>query len=188
MENPKPFEGIKYLIELDRQGENDSVYYRCNNPQFEQMINSYGFITSWGSFSDISIIAPAWELCAVNLSVGYYDEHSLGETWHYRQTLQVIDKVCKILEDSMNDENEYPYIEGKSIWSQTVPMGYNMDNFCAACGNPLIPEMTITVKELDKIYNFCPTCATNLLSFCEYCNEPYLDFKKHLISCGGPIV
>lgn len=185
LENPKPFGGIKYLIELDRQGESDSVYYRCNNPQFEQMINSYGFVTSWGSFSDISIIAPAWELCAVNLSVGYYDEHSLGETWHYRQTLQVINKVCKILEDSINDENEYPYIEGQHIWSQAIPANYSVNTSCAACGDSLVPEMTITVKELDKTYNFCPICATNLLSFCEYCNEPYLDFNKHLMSCGG---
>lgn len=37
-----PFE-LKYIIQLDRQGENDSVFYDCNNPEFEQYINSFGF-------------------------------------------------------------------------------------------------------------------------------------------------
>ena len=76
---PKPATPTNFLIELDRQGQNDSVYYDLNNPKFEEYINQYGFHTEFGTFSDISIIAPAWKLPAVNLSVGYFNEHTLGE-------------------------------------------------------------------------------------------------------------
>lgn len=183
LENTEPFKGTKYLIELDRQGEDDSVYYRCANPQFEQMINTYGFHTEWGSFSDISIIAPSWELCAVNLSVGYYDEHSLGEAWHYRSTLKTIDKVCKILEDSVFDENEYPYVQGLSIWEKFGLENLDPENFCMACGKDIAPELTITVKDKDGIFDFCPGCAADFCSFCDVCHEPYLDIDKHI--CGG---
>lgn len=184
IENPKPFEGVKYLIELDRQGEDDSVYYRCANEKFEQMINSYGFNTEWGSFSDISIIAPAWEICAVNLSVGYYDEHSLGETWHYRQTLKTIEKVCKILEDSMADNNEYIYIQGPSIWEKLNLKGYDaFDNICDCCGKDIPEELTIPVKDTDGVFNLCPGCAADYCTFCDVCHEPYFELDKHI--CGG---
>lgn len=183
MENPEPFKGVKYLIELDRQGEEDSVYYRCDNPLFEQMINAYGFNTEWGSFSDISIIAPSWGLCAVNLSIGYYDEHSLGETWHYRQTLKTIDKVCKILEDSLIDDCEYVYIQGKSIWEKFGLEDLATDNYCVACGKDIPEELTITMKDKDGVFTFCPGCGADFLSFCDVCHEPYLEIDKHI--CGG---
>ena len=49
-------EGIDFCIELDRRGEKDSVYYDCDNPDFEDYINSFGFETAIGSFSYISFV------------------------------------------------------------------------------------------------------------------------------------
>ena len=65
---PEEIDTIKLLIELDRKGKNDAVYYDCDNSRFEAYITSKGFITAYGSISDIPIIAPALNIAAVNLS------------------------------------------------------------------------------------------------------------------------
>ena len=49
---------VNFVIELDRQGENDSVFYWCDNEKFETYINKFGFKTDIGTFSDISVLCP----------------------------------------------------------------------------------------------------------------------------------
>lgn len=70
---------VNYIVELDRQGSNDAVFYRCDNPEFEDFVTSFGFETASGSCSDISYIAPYLETAAVNISCGYYCEHQRHE-------------------------------------------------------------------------------------------------------------
>ena len=48
---------VNYILELDRRGEKDAVFYSCNNPEFTDFVCSFGFEEEFGSFSDISIIA-----------------------------------------------------------------------------------------------------------------------------------
>ena len=78
-----PFKECRALVEVDRAWEKDSVFYYCDNKDFEKYINSFGFETSSGTFTDISIIAPQWKIAAVNLSVGYMYEHTHQELLHY---------------------------------------------------------------------------------------------------------
>ena len=44
---------VNYIVELDRRGSNDAVFYRCDNPEFEDFVTSFGFETANGSCSDI---------------------------------------------------------------------------------------------------------------------------------------
>ena len=178
----KPFADMKYLIELDRQGKDDSVYYKCDNKDFEEMINSFGFKTAYGSFSDISIIAPQWGISAVNLSIGYYDEHSIEETWHYEETFETIEKVYKILEFAMTDDKEYEYISGRNnIWDM-IAYG-DLTNICECCGEEVAPQLTISIVDTEGILYLCPDCAAKYASFCDKCNEPYISLDRHI--CGG---
>ena len=62
---------IKYMIELDRAGERDCVFYECENFTFMDYVESFGFKQAIGSFTDISIIMPEWEIAGVNLSGSY---------------------------------------------------------------------------------------------------------------------
>ena len=91
-----PFQ-INFLIELDRQGYNECVFYNCNNTQFHSYIQSFGFNMAKGSFSDISIICPNWDIAGVNLSVGYYYEHSQIEHFFIQELNETVDKVKTIL-------------------------------------------------------------------------------------------
>lgn len=94
-----PFDNLKFIIELDRGGDLDCVFYDCMNEDFNKMIASYNFIYDEGSFSDISVIAPVWKVAAVNLSVGYEYEHTLSEYLKINSLEATIQKVKNILQD-----------------------------------------------------------------------------------------
>lgn len=108
---PKPPSQINFMIELDRMGENDMVFYSCDNEEFEEYIRPYGFISDWGSFSDISTIAPQWGVAAVNLSIGYIDEHTKSERLYFDWFFATVDKVKSILQDEMVESHPFIYIE-----------------------------------------------------------------------------
>ena len=104
---------LKMLIEIDRKGKNDAVYYDCDNRDFEEYITSKGFKTAYGSFSDISLIAPKLGVAAVNLSSGYYNAHQLHEYIVRSEINAVIEKVVEIIADvGKKDFPKYEYIEG----------------------------------------------------------------------------
>ena len=74
----RPTLGTMYPA-YDRRGTNDAVFYNCDNPDFTEFVCSFGFKENHGSFSDISVIAPYLKTAAVNISVGYFNEHRLHE-------------------------------------------------------------------------------------------------------------
>lgn len=104
-----------FVIELDRQGRGESVFYQCDNKEFEDYINSFGFYTCRGSYTDISILCPIWECAGVNLSVGYYDEHTYIEHWNADDFLYTYNRLLNILEDCQNykEDTKFKYIPKK---------------------------------------------------------------------------
>ena len=108
----KSLNKLKLLIEIDRRGSRDAVYYDCDNPEFEAYITSKGFTTEYGSFSDISVIAPELGVAAVNLSSGYYNPHTLYEYINRKHINAVILSVINIIAESVHsDFPRYKYIE-----------------------------------------------------------------------------
>ena len=104
---PKELDDLKFIIELDRKGSRDAVYYRCDNPAFEAYISSKGFKTAQGSFSDISLIAPEFGIAAVNLSCGYYAAHTRHE--HINRA-ELNDTICKVV-DIISNATQLPRFE-----------------------------------------------------------------------------
>lgn len=104
---------LKCLVEIDRRGADDAVFYDCYNPAFEDYIESKGFKTAFGSFSDISVIAPALGIAAVNLSSGYYNAHRLNEYIVRSELERTIKRVVEIVADSTRvDFPRYEYNTG----------------------------------------------------------------------------
>lgn len=125
---PKGLDTVKLLVEIDRKGSKDAVYYSCDNPEFESYITSKGFVTAYGSFSDISVIAPELGIAAVNLSSGYYNVHTLHEYINRKQINAVIQSVIGIVADAAKqDFPKYSYI--RRIWT---PLSFAKDY--GACG------------------------------------------------------
>jgi len=108
---PESIDSLKMIVEIDRKGKCDAVYYDCENPDFEEYITSKGFKTAYGSFSDISCIAPEIGVAAVNLSSGYYNAHTLHEYINRRQLNGTIQKVSEIVIDAAEpDFPQYLYM------------------------------------------------------------------------------
>ncbi|MBQ8042882.1 MAG: M28 family peptidase [Clostridia bacterium] len=95
---------IKYIIELDRRGKKDCVFYQCGNKEFQDYVEGFGFKKAYGSYSDICTISDEWEIASVNLSVGYYHEHTLQEVVKFKQLEKTIEKVITMLDDANNAE------------------------------------------------------------------------------------
>lgn len=121
---PPDIARLKLLIELDRKGERDAVYYECENPDLENYITSKGFETAWGSFSDISVLAPDLGIAAVNLSVGYYNAHTQHEYINLKHLEATIARVKGILHDVADSSfPRYAYMTDTAsqwIWGEPL--------------------------------------------------------------------
>jgi di/tripeptidase len=102
---------FNYMIEFDRKGSNDAVFYDCANDEFEEFITEEFYKTAWGSFSDISVLAPFFECAAVNLSCGYYNAHTTNEYVVISEMQESIFQACKILAKT-TENDRFAYVDG----------------------------------------------------------------------------
>ena len=195
---PKAPWDLKYLIQLDRCGQNDCVFYDDMNVNFEFYVEKFDFITTWGSFSDISVICPEWGISGVNLSVGYEDEHSEVETLHIEYTYRTFERVLCMLDDIDNADHfkfkPYDY-KGNSAnwWNYKSRLGYYNDwfeddddrdfsgysysdkVFCKSCGKKV--SKIYAIKAKDDYGNwgyYCDECMPNKVKWCERCGDPFV--------------
>lgn len=154
-----PIDDVKALIQLDRRGSNDCVFYDCDNEDFLKYIESFGFEEDFGSFTDISIIAPQWGIAAVNLSIGYYNEHTNYEFLNCNELYSTINKVINILDKSDSMEY-YKYIPRKYVYT------------CYCCGN--------TIESIESpFYIQNPNAVKGWVQICNNCyNKFYYNFEK----------
>ena len=201
---PKCPVDLKYIIELDRRGSDDCVFYSCDNAKFEEYVEPFGFVMNWGTFSDISVICPAWGIAGVNLSIGYYNEHSAVETLHIGQMLNTIRKVKNMLL-AANEAPSFEYIEMNYSTRWFRRLGPTEDDYdddfcgwspaygvskedwmkfmepqskCAHCGKYDYDYNQFPTKgENGETVFFCADCitATENIHWCAVCGEPFID-------------
>lgn len=196
-----PFPDLKYCIQLDRMGSNDCVFYSCDNKDFTNYIESFGFRFNWGSFSDISMLCPAWGIAGVNLSVGYVDEHTTNERLYVKAMLRTLKRVKKIL--TVKEVPFFQYIPAytsidftklaKSAYTGYPTDDDDDDDFmsnwynayianrggtltkheCEKCGYSDYEDEMVEVQKQDGSTVWrCYSCLDDL-SWCDYCKEPY---------------
>lgn len=114
---------IKFIVELDRKGKNDAVYYDCNNKLFQRYINSFDFIPKSGTFSDICIISPTLNIAGVNLSVGYYNEHCQNEYLSLLQNDKIYDIIYYMVKESKKLETGFSYFTENDSMERCICCG-----------------------------------------------------------------
>lgn len=145
---PKALDNLKLLIEIDRRGKNDAVYYDCENTELEDYITCKGFVTGWGSYSDISTIAPELGVAAVNLSSGYYNAHTLSEYINRRHLNAVVKKVTEIVKEAADPKfPKYEYIECSCSGSWRRSSGFGRYTWSGFNNRGLTVKTTKTVTE-----------------------------------------
>lgn len=115
---------VKFIIEIDRRGSNDCVFYDCDNKDFTKYIESFGFKTAIGTFSDICTLSDHWEVASVNLSSGYYNEHTSNEIIKLEDMEKTYDRVKKILGDKNSEYYEFI----KKEYNKKYPITNSGDN------------------------------------------------------------
>lgn len=168
---------LKYIIELDRAGYNDCVFYDCDNPSFTAYIESYYWETAQGSYTDLVEICPELGVAGVNLSIGYYYEHQKVEHLCVSYFENTVKRVIQMLEDA----DQAPYF-------QYIPRRKHMPRLsiagdfgcmesiipCCICGEDFYEFEMIPVVEPDgKERYYCCDCAVGIVDFCNCCGHPY---------------
>ena len=189
---------FKYIIQLDRRGKKDCVFYDDANKDFHEYVENFGFETNWGSFSDISIICPSWGVSGVNLSVGYEDEHQEIETLHIKYLYETFNKVLNMLE-KIDDAPYFTYVPFKyGYWCGGVWPGYDDEEDdeeywyqtvkCHQCGKTLNKILAIKTMEEDGSYNFyCGSC-TAPIDWCDTCGRAFINHSKWNHTCGDCLI
>lgn len=127
---------ISFMIELDRKGMRDAVFYNNESSKFKKYIEKFGFEKTWGTYSDISTIGRAWKIASVNLSVGYFDQHTYYERLEYdllRETIkdtELIVRDAAIAKKVWNLPKEKPYVAPVHRTTVYPVQKYNHGSFC----------------------------------------------------------
>jgi hypothetical protein len=89
------------MVQFDRQGSTDFKCYNVGTPEFRKFISKEtSFIEpDLYSFTDITILCDS--VCGVNLSVGYYNEHTSQETINYKEWLNTLNTTKTLLSKSL---------------------------------------------------------------------------------------
>ena len=205
----KPFAEMKYIIQLDRRGVNDCVFYDCDNKDFTKYVESFGFKKAFGSFSDISEICPEWGIAGVNLSVGYVSEHSEKEHLYVDVLKNTQTRVIEMLKDAENaptfefipDPYSYSYYYG-GLGKNAIDYAYGYEwggsdeyeVICKNCHKVFLEYETIPVKGRNGGTSFyCPDClAKSNISWCEKCKEAFEPVDamndKYCVDCAKGVL
>lgn len=152
-------EGVRLLIELDRKSCNEYVVYQDQQKGVHSYIQRFGFKEDFGSYSDIADIGPAWNCASVNLSVGYYNQHTEKESLHVDELNLTIDRLLRMLTDPI--AKAYPPPEN-------LYEGYGFcDQYCPGDWDYSVP---VTQSKTKKV---CSVATVNKRSsgVCEVCTD-----------------
>lgn len=196
---PAPLSKVNFLLEMDRMGYNDMVFYSCDNPEFEQYLEPFGFKSDWGTFSDVEVIGPKWGVAFANLSIGYEDEHTKAERLYFDWMFATISKVKDILNDELIEEHPFVYIEGSSYgwyygsnfskYGSSI-YGYPTDDdddgwvpirlstsdhgeICDFCGESLSDKNLVNIYDMGQWFHLCRTCADESTGICKKCGKRF---------------
>jgi hypothetical protein len=181
----KHLDHIHFATAIDRRGCNDYVTYINIDDKVEEYIENFGFISAIGSYSDIKEFTKLTKIPSVNLSCGYYSQHTANEVLHFDELQMTISRVVDIIKNPI--DKLYP-CEGeeerwKKVWTPNKNKKYigydtesekqrvsrNIDKInrnkdglkrdCELCG--CSNNKVTLVFDLDtREYNFlCATCA-----------------------------
>jgi len=108
-----PFDDCRFIIMLDRRGLQDCVFYDCDNFDFIDYCEAFGFKEAYGSFTDICTLCPAWGMAGVNFSIGYVDEHTVNEKLFVGVMWDTLAKVETILSQEVDKIPYFKFVPSK---------------------------------------------------------------------------
>jgi M42 glutamyl aminopeptidase len=169
------FSHINLMIALDRKGCNEYVQYVDNPKEVEAYIESFGFVSAFGSYSDCKEFAEFTKIPAVNLSIGYYNQHCVREQLHLDEMYLTISRVMAMIQAPIAQryeckekykynykDNAYYHGRDNYLWNQKKEEEEEADvigmQVCDTCNKTAVSKKTTldgyTVWICDDCYKY----------------------------------
>ncbi len=145
--------GVRVMVELDRQGDNDCVFYDCGNADTVKWAESFGFRKSHGSFTDISVLMKEWKVSGVNLSVGYYRQHTEWEVLRLDELLRTLSRVGRMLRDPPG--KRLPFVDRWEHTRAPYPYPYSHSSSATAGVARHPPPAAVPARPLSVMCHLC---------------------------------
>lgn len=119
---PHLFKGHSFMIQLDRAGSTDLVYYDMETQEFQQYLEEAypGYSYANGSYTDIVELVPAFDIAGVNISIGYYNQHTSSESLNIVEFIQTVYLTLQLLRrktiPAFKPDENYGYYGGYGHW------------------------------------------------------------------------
>lgn len=115
----------QFAIEFDRMNDKDLVFYSVGTVSFKDFLEEKlpGYKQDVGSYTDISTLCT--DICGVNMSIGYYYQHSQHECLNLSEWNKSYKAVKKLLE--MEDIPRFP-LSGPKV-SRIKKIRYKQSDF-----------------------------------------------------------
>ena len=169
------FSDVMYLIQADRRGSHDLIVHTNGidsaSPDFIKRISSiskqYNYFNAHGTFTDVGILAEETRISGINVSCGYYHEHTEKEYTNYTELLNEWPKLYDLQKTSERIDGETIYTGG--FYDEVLKMRDSYKarrNFLVKTFNDMGLE---TFKPQGAFYVFPCIRSTGLTSdeFCE---------------------
>ncbi|WP_086254424.1 hypothetical protein [Campylobacter vicugnae] len=106
-------DNITAFIGLDRRGADQAAIYGYDNSELMALFERRGYFKVKGSFTDASNLAGMYSkgVACINLSVGYYNEHTPKETIN----TTAMNRTLTILKDMVDELTAKPFLVENSI-------------------------------------------------------------------------
>lgn len=109
-------DNVSCFIAVDRRGKNDLATYGYNNEDLIEIFEDVGYNAVRGSYTDVTILSGSSDIACVNLSVGYYNEHTKYEYVKPQETIDTLGTLMNLTDNLWNVKfkhdniKEYNYV------------------------------------------------------------------------------
>ena len=113
----------QFLIQFDRRNGADSKYYNVGTKRFKKFISQHAINFSDpldpGS-TDICVLCNKSRICGVNLSIGYYNEHTHNEIINIKEWQNTLEIVKNLIEINELPKFRLHFIEAKKLFRKIL--------------------------------------------------------------------
>lgn len=183
----------RIMIALDRKGCNDWVSYTSLPDEVAKYVESFGFIRSSGAFSDSLFFTEETRTPHVNVSVGYYNQHTSHEMLHLDELAMTIERCIlmashppprkyKVSAKKYHDYYDVDWdlgLGGGGVYRVSDKRGFNNDYYWS--------DRKVLKSEPNMIRGLSEDVWPRKPAFndgrCQYCGEE-LNFNGYCPGCG----
>ena len=130
------FLNVRYLIQADRRGNKDLITHTNGidsaSEKFVEDIQSlmekYNYSENIGTFTDIGVLASKLLISGVNVSCGYYNEHTFKECCNINELNNCLNFIYEIITSLDNQEITYT-IKAQKPYMSNYYSNYDYDNY-----------------------------------------------------------